>query len=77
MTTVNLRNYPYPVSLSVLDNGLTVITMTTPSNLAHVRFAQRIGSMQDGQDNGIAHLYEHLSSVGENRAPTRTVLSRL
>lgn len=71
MTTVNLQHYPYPVSISVLDNQLTVITMTTPSDLARVRFIARVGSLQDGPNKGLAHLYEHLACLGPNREPMR------
>lgn len=57
-----------PVKMSILPNGLTVITAETDSQIMEVQFVLRVGAMHDpkGQE-GIAHYLEHVLCEGPAR----------
>jgi predicted Zn-dependent peptidase len=75
-TTV-LKSYPFPVQVTQLENGLTVITMRMPTRRIRARFVLRAGSMLDGESLGCAHFLEHMVYQGPNRDPIHPQLYQL
>jgi predicted Zn-dependent peptidase len=67
MKTHQYVNYDVPMSRSVLDNGLTVITAEVPSLLVSVHLAFAVGALEDGPQPGIAHFLEHILMEGPGR----------
>jgi predicted Zn-dependent peptidase len=67
MKTYQYANYDIPMSRSVLDNGLTVITAEVPSLLVSVHLGFAVGALEDGPQRGIAHFLEHILIEGAGR----------
>lgn len=67
MHTEILPSFPIPVTRTVLDNGLTVITAEMPTMFARAQVVIRAGSMQDDPLYGIAHFLEHMIYEGPAR----------
>jgi len=65
--TQRFINLGVPVSLSVLDNGLTVITVELPSQLVHANLSFTVGALDDGSMTGLAHFLEHILFEGPAR----------
>lgn len=75
---------PFPIDPEVrmgkLDNGLTYIIRHNekPANRAHFLIAQRVGSMQE-EDNqsGLAHFLEHMAFNGTKNFPGKHLINYL
>ena len=67
METKEFINWGVPISLSVLDNGLTVISVELPSPLVHANLSFTVGALDDGLMPGLAHFLEHILFEGPAR----------
>ncbi len=54
---------------AVLKNGMRAICIQAPSKIARIAFLIAIGSADDGEQYGTAHLLEHLLANGEQNRP--------
>jgi predicted Zn-dependent peptidase len=67
MDTQKFIDRRIPISQTVLDNGLTLITAEVPSHLICANLIFAIGSVDDGSMPGIAHYLEHMLFEGPAR----------
>lgn len=67
MITEQIDSLGIPVTRTVLDSGLTVLTATLDTAFAMARVVVPSGGLQDGEFPGIAHFLEHAMYEGPAR----------
>lgn len=81
-TIIAQQNTSIPIDSKVrigkLDNGLTyyILQNKTPENRAYFHFAQRVGSMQEEENQmGLEHFLEHMAYNITENFPNNTLLN--
>lgn len=62
----------------ILDNGLRVVTSSSPTNTVYLGLAMDAGTRDElDNESGMAHFAEHLSFKGTHRRTSRQIITRM
>jgi predicted Zn-dependent peptidase len=77
MKTITFEHLHIPAAITTLENGLSVASCQTKSELTEVHRTVALGSMDDGVHRGIAHFVEHMLFEGPTRDSVHPILRPL